>query len=340
MKGLLGQFWVSQAILAVVGDTLEMSRRMIVCTLCGSTFARLSFCKNHYRLNECLQCGHVFVWPLPSAEETSKFYKSSYNSTYLEGVRLWFEQLGRKRIEIVEQFFAETDSCRRVLDVGSGYGFFLAEARRHGWRGVGIEPALEPLRFARENLDIEVIQGDVSNVIPLLPRDAYDIITFWHVLEHVEFPAAVLKAAISVLKPRGYVLVNSPNLDSAVFHLLGKRWTWIYVPGHLQYFSIGPLAAWMTANGLSVVRSETWSENPNLYFAIEEAFLIGISDILLKLPFTSPVGQWLRTFAHGSFNHHIIQHKLKRLYDCTPQLNRYLIKKRKGHELLIAARKD
>lgn len=307
------------------------------CPLCGDSNARRIFRKGNYDYHKCKRCSHTFVFPLPSDLETRQHYEKSYSPEYLKANIPWFEVLAQKRMQIIQDLYSDSFKGS-LLDAGSGFGIFLKEARSHGWETLGIDSAGFPLSFSRQQLGLKIVEGDVNDILQALPDECFDVVSFWHTLEHVEAPKDVLKSAIGCLSPGGYLIVNSPNLDSAIFRLVGKRWGWIYTPGHLQYFSLFSLCKWFEERGLQVVRRETWSDAPNLYFLVLEALLLSCSGFLYKFRL-SLLGERLRGFVYGQSFQVVIQLKLKTLYYATPLLDRYLLKKKLGHEFLILARK-
>lgn len=231
----------------------------------------------------------------------------------------------------------------RLLDAGCGYGLFLDEARRRGWSAIGIEGAEAPAQVAGD-LGLEVRVGDILSSLREQDENSMDVITFWHVLEHLREPAAVLRTAVEKLRPNGRLVVNCPNLDSAIFKLVGRRWSWIYTPGHLQYFSLGGARSFSEGLGLRTLRAETWTDAPNLFFLLEEALLLELSDAIGALTrFTWRAHQYetrLRTYVYSADHQQRVQMKLKAVYDRFPRLDSYLRGKDLGHEFLLISGKE
>jgi len=218
-----------------------------------------------------------------------------------------------------------------LLDVGSGYGFFLKEVQSAGWRAIGIESSPREVRYSTDELHVEVLDSDVHTALAKLPSSSFDAVTFWHVLEHVEQPRTVLEESKRLLRPGGLLVVNSPNLDSAAFRVLRARWSWIYVPGHLQYFRAKPFAEWVGKQGLDVETLQTWTQAPNLYFMLEEAFLLLLSDIMERGGGrVNKVGRTIRRFVYSRFHQQVVQMRLKTLYRLTPFLDGYFTKRLLG----------
>ena len=306
------------------------------CPLCAGSATVESFRKGVFHYRRCRTCSHIFVFPLPTAQQNAAYYGQSYNEGYLHQNRGWFECLGTRRMNLVTHYRARPG---RLLDIGSGYGFFLQEASRRGWNAVGLEAARAPADFAASQLGVRVIRQPVEQALFELQPNSFDFVTFWHVLEHLEEPGLVLREAVSKVKPGGYLAINSPNMASAIYKLVGGLWSWIYTPGHLQYFSLESLSRWLQRQGLSVVDEETWTDAPNLYFLIEEAMLVRLKEVL-EVSASSRLrirGNRLSDYLNTPQHTLDMQFRLNRLYQQTPLLDRWIRRRKLGHEFLVLA---
>lgn len=139
----------------------------------------------------------------------------------------------------------------RLLDVGSGRGRFLAAASAAGWDAVGIEfePALA--RMARDRYGVEVVVGDAVSA----PVDGpFDVITMWHVLEHLPDPLAAIERARELLVPNGRLVVSVPNNDSWQARLGGDDWLHLDIPRHIYHFTPGSLTLLVERAGFRALR--------------------------------------------------------------------------------------
>ena len=110
--------------------------------------------KNGFDIIDCATCGFRHIVPIPTADELENIYRNDYYSTekplYLEGVRRdldWWQLIYRDRFEEFERLL--NPNRRRLLDVGSGPGFFLHYGQTLGWQGHGIEPSRQAAAHAR-----------------------------------------------------------------------------------------------------------------------------------------------------------------------------------------------
>ena len=102
----------------------------------------------------------------------------------------------------------------RLLDIGAGIGTFLAMARdRLGWRVGGTEVSSSAIKIAHDRYGLELVAGLVED-IEIAP-DSFDMVTLWHVLEHVPSPSRTLAICYRLLASRGWLVIAVPNDDDA-----------------------------------------------------------------------------------------------------------------------------
>jgi 2-polyprenyl-3-methyl-5-hydroxy-6-metoxy-1,4-benzoquinol methylase len=140
-----------------------------------------------------------------------------------------------------------------LLDVGAGRGRFVAAAANAGYRASGIEPSDRGAGAARA-LGADVNQAGIEDAV-MLPG-SLDAVTLWHVLEHVDDPAAALRRIASWLRPGGTLLVGVPNLASVQARIGGERWYHLDVPRHRTHFTPGGLATLLNAAGFDVAATQ------------------------------------------------------------------------------------
>lgn len=160
----------------------------------------------------------------------------------------------------------------RLLDVGCSFGFFLDEARRQGWQGVGMEPASDQAAWARQHLGLPVVEDLESRE---LEPHSFDILTLWDVIEHIEDPHSFLKRCHALIRPGGVLLLKTPNAEG----LLQRNPWWlrpylalyrqlVYPANpmqHLYHFTPQIMHRVLQETGFTVVMTEKnqeWSERP------------------------------------------------------------------------------
>jgi 2-polyprenyl-3-methyl-5-hydroxy-6-metoxy-1,4-benzoquinol methylase len=204
----------------------------------------------------CASCGVVYIDPVPAAAVAAAAYDTRYYEPWSgPAARRARARLWRRRLALLE-------ACQGrgiLLDVGCGDGGFLAAARDAGWGVEGIEFSPEGARRASARLGRPVAVGDLAS--GRLLRGPFDAVTLWHVLEHLQDAAAMLRAARDRLRPGGLLAVAVPNLDNlpfrcAYFLARGRRPP-LYEAGarepHLTHFKPATLRAALERHGFEVL---------------------------------------------------------------------------------------
>ena len=151
---------------------------------------------------------------------------------------------------IVERFRSEGS----LLDVGCANGLFLLALDPQPWRRVGIDVVSESVEVIQRCVpDLRVLPGDIyqSDLLP----GSFDVITFWHVLEHLFEPQRVLERALTLLKPGGLVFISVPNFDSLQAGLFRHYWWALDTPRHLHHFSPRSLEKLLVDAGLRPLKN-------------------------------------------------------------------------------------
>ncbi|MDQ3198593.1 MAG: class I SAM-dependent methyltransferase [Verrucomicrobiota bacterium] len=158
-------------------------------------------------IGQCAGCALHFRNPRPTQAEIARSYDTG------DTFEAWQEQevsraaMWQRRLEVVRRYCPGG----KLLDVGTGDGRFLAAARDAGYIVAGTEVSESGARFARDR-GLEVYMGQITDVA--LPDQSFDVVTLWHVLEHVPDPGALLRRVRSCLRPRGTLVVAVPNEEN------------------------------------------------------------------------------------------------------------------------------
>jgi ubiquinone/menaquinone biosynthesis C-methylase UbiE len=203
----------------------------------------------HYPIQRCRHCGLVYANPRPDEGEVLRAYQEVVDPLYLQeeaGRRLTFQRYVRAIEDVVGP------PCgRRLLDVGCYTGLFPAAAQERGWEAWGVDPC----RWAVEEglrRGVTILQGTLRGLS--LPADSFDVVTLWDVAEHLADPRATFGEAWRVLKPRGWIIIQTMNIRSWLAQLMGPYWPWL-MEMHLYYFSPHTLACMLQQVGFEPVRT-------------------------------------------------------------------------------------
>ena len=177
--------------------------------------------------------------PRPSTEKLPEYYKSEDYISHTDTKRNLFERAYHfirsialnKKLKLINSFGA---SHKVLLDVGCGTGDFLLTAKKNNWQVSGIEPNEKARTISASKIGPTVF--DVEHLLKL-ESNAFDVITLWHVLEHLpnlEMHVAVFER---LLKDNGRLVIAVPNFNSYDAKHYKEFWAAYDVPRHLWHFS-------------------------------------------------------------------------------------------------------
>jgi SAM-dependent methyltransferase len=204
-----------------------------------------------FTLVKCAACGLVYLDPRPGPDEMSAHYGEDYRawqSVPAKGLLARFRAMGVKRkVDAVASQFP----AGRLLDVGCGYGDFLAGARQSGFEACGTELDPGQAERAAQASGAEVRAGDLETCG--FEPESFGVITMWHVLEHLPDPLGALRSARELLKPGGMVVVAVPDAGSWAARLFRGYWAGYDMPRHLTDFSSETLEDVLSRSGFQPV---------------------------------------------------------------------------------------
>ncbi len=174
--------------------------------------------------------------PQPELQNLGKYYESEDYISHTDNKRSLFEKAYHfvKNIALQNKLNlinAEQPQKGKLLDIGAGTGDFLLTAKNNGWETLGVEPSDRAKNIAKQK-GISFVEE-----ISTLENHSLDVITMWHVLEHVpdlEFQIQELKR---LLKPTGTLIVAVPNYKSFDANHYQAFWAAFDVPIHFWHFS-------------------------------------------------------------------------------------------------------
>nr|WP_204331863.1 class I SAM-dependent methyltransferase [Geodermatophilus sabuli] len=155
------------------------------------------------------------------------------------------------RLRLIEQTLGGAPTGGRLLEVGSGYGLFLAAARDAGWTTSGVELSRTGAGHAQGTLGLDVFCGQLEDA-PLRP--GFDVVVAWDTVEHVPDPLAFWRTVRSLVADDGVVLFSTPYVSSLPARLLGTRWWTLKPTEHIWHFTPRTHALVAARAGLALTR--------------------------------------------------------------------------------------
>ncbi len=216
-----------------------------------------------FEVHRCPTCGMGRTWPDVPPREIGRFYPAVYYGT--ENVRFnpLLERLTRlfrlRRARVVRNRV----KAGTALDVGCGRGFTLSYLKSLGFKAHGMEFSDTAAWHARNVLGIEVETGDF--LTSRHQKDLYNVVIFWHSLEHLPSPIEALRRANELLKKGGILVVAVPNFDSFQARLFGRYWFHLDIPRHYFHFGKNALTKTLHSQGFRIVQTDHFNFEQNPY---------------------------------------------------------------------------
>ena len=223
-----------------------------------------------YTLINCKSCKFIHVNPIPSNEELFNFYKNDYyqktKPRYISGNEKDMEYQNYtfdEKLDFLEK--NNSKKTRKILDIGSGPGFFLRRAKKRGWNVLGIEPSPVACKYSKKQ-KIPVIQKFFHEV-DIEELGKFDAIHIFDVLEHVNNPINILKKSHLLLKKDGIIIIEVPNdfnpLQKIIQKSLKKEEYWVTLSSelqkfdHINYFNFSSISELIKKIGFKIILKES-----------------------------------------------------------------------------------
>jgi 2-polyprenyl-3-methyl-5-hydroxy-6-metoxy-1,4-benzoquinol methylase len=195
--------------------------------------------RKSFQIVRCVKCGFLFTNPRPTSDTIGGYYESTeYISHHDEGkdvmsrlyngVRKFTTQ---QKIKLLEKSVGHTGS---LLDIGSGTGFFLSQAKASGWQVMGTEPDTQARVVGQDRVG-EVLLESIWD--SYFNNRTYDAISMWHVLEHVHLLNETFDWLYEHLDQNGKLFIAVPNPESEDAKKFKEFWAAYDVPRHLYHFT-------------------------------------------------------------------------------------------------------
>lgn len=220
--------------------------------------------KEGFDVIECEICGFRHIVPIPTDEELDRYYKTQFYDNdkpyYFEKQREdieWWNIVYQGRYTLFEKYLPT--ERRRILDVGSGPGFFLKLGKDRDWKTLGIEPSIQASNYAQAQ-GLEIVNEFLSETsIERLGK--FDVVHMNGVLEHLPDPKNIINICYQLLNPGGLLFICVANeynpLQQILSDYLGYPHWWLVPPQHINYFSINSIEQLVVSCSFEVLHTTT-----------------------------------------------------------------------------------
>lgn len=287
-----------------MSDFLKISE----CIVCGNDEFTVSktlkdwfLTHETFDLCDCTKCGFRLT-QLPPKEEKASIYYQSEN--YIEHsdtknglvfslyhyARQWALNFKRKKI----QKLIGKNAHPQLLDVGSGSGYFINHMKKNGFKVSGVEISDTARALCEKQFDIQTLPP--TDFTKSSDEKKYDVITMWHVLEHVYTYDAYFEKYRNQLKDNGYLIIAVPNHTCAEEKYYKEYWCAYDVPRHIWHFEPKTFQKFAEKQGFILKRIDMLPLDPFFNAMVSAEY----KPKFTFLPITISIGMW--SFLMGLIN--------------------------------------
>jgi len=228
--------------------------------------------------------------PRPDEKSLGKYYASTSYISHTDSSDSFIDKLYqtvknftiKQKVKLIQSFNSGELS---ILDIGCGTGDFLVACKNRGWEVHGIEPnkmarqiASEKLHLLNDRKSDEIIHTDIQEL--LKSNKKYDVISMWHVLEHVSNLKEYIEYLKGLLNPNGTLIIAVPNFKSYDAEYYKEYWAAYDVPRHLWHFSKKSIGLLFEKVNLEVIKTVPMKFDSYYVSLLSEKYKNGKSNFL------------------------------------------------------------
>lgn len=237
--------------------------------------------KDTFRVNRCKHCDIVF---LSDIKVNDAYYEKYYDTGYYDGGLNAGDSLVHKAVSMLEswsskqkekillKYVSKRKRKLKILDVGCGSGKFLGSLNSTKFEKYGIEINEEGIALSRKK-GLTVYDKDITKID--FGKKKFDIVTLWHVEEHLTDPIAVFQKIHDIVEDDGIVLSATPNTGSLGFKIGKSKWFHLDSPRHLMLFNMKSTEFLCEKSNLTIHKqiNEFYDFPLDLFWSVKETFL-------------------------------------------------------------------
>lgn len=234
---------------------------VVECPVCKNKgLQNFSLCEDYtvshetFHVKQCIQCNLGITTPRPETDKLGRYYQSeeyiSHSGKSAGGIGFVYKLARSFSLKWKKSKILKNKAEGTILDFGCGTGDFLNTMQDSGWSITGVEPSAEA-RLKAEILTSINIYGSIDE----LPSQKFDVITAWHVIEHVPDLIQTIQKLKSLLNEGGIIFIAVPNYQSPDAEKYKEHWAGFDVPRHLWHFSKKSMSTLFNSVGLNLINT-------------------------------------------------------------------------------------
>lgn len=220
--------------------------------------------QEEFAIWECRNCGFVFTQGMPPADEIGKYYQSGdyvSHSDTRKGLMNRIYHLGRSFMLNKKYWMVKkVAKGKKLLDIGTGTGYFPGYMKRKGFKVAGVEIDPVTRAFARKKFGIPVYSPE--DFLNQEIEGKFDVITLWHVLEHLDHFDLYIERMLEQLEPEGTLMIALPNCSAFDARHYKEYWAGWDVPRHLWHFTPSTMKILAEKHGLKIIKMKRLPLDP------------------------------------------------------------------------------
>jgi 2-polyprenyl-3-methyl-5-hydroxy-6-metoxy-1,4-benzoquinol methylase len=213
-----------------------------ICTICNNKkflviSKKVRDSKKH-KIIKCKKCDHIQLFPTPTEFEEKEFYDENLQDKNIK----FFGGIKENRIKSIEDTKRRVDFVKllipkngKILEIGSGHGFFIESMEKLNYNITGIEISKNKRKLSKRITKSKILNVNLINELPNIKN--LDAIVLFHVLEHLSNPSDFLKKISIMLKSNGKIILEVPNSDDNQLNSNFAYKEFYWQRGHLHYFN-------------------------------------------------------------------------------------------------------
>lgn len=275
------------------------------CPLCSSdnihseiTLKDYSISKEEFEIYRCADCTFLFTQNIPSEEHIGKYYESedyiSHSDTTTGLVNKLYHGIRKIMLKKKYQQIKRLKTGKKLLDIGCGTGYFLNYMKMQGYDTLGVEADEDARAYGEKKFDLKILEPE--HLINGKIDRQFNIVSLWHVLEHIHDLNNYLKIISSLLEDDGFLIIAVPNPHCFDATYYKSFWAGYDVPRHIWHFTPETMEKFATDNHFEIVSLKRLPYDPFYNSILSERY----QNNLLALFFGTFIG--FISYIKGAFN--------------------------------------